>query len=113
MFLVNIRDAKMNLSRYLERVAAGERVIICKHNRPVAELRPVQGARTSPRPIGLGAGQLTVPSSFFDPLPDEELEAFSGGRPGDVEPAPARVAEPRRSYGEPVRRVARGARRRR
>jgi prevent-host-death family protein len=113
MLMVNIRDAKMNLSRYLEGVAAGERVVICKHNRPVAELRPVQGARTSPRPIGLGAGQLTVPSSFFEALPDEELEAFAGGRPGGVEPAPARASEPRRTYGDPVRRVPRAARRRR
>jgi hypothetical protein len=32
------------------------------------------------RPIGLAKGQFEVPSSFFDPLPDELLTAFEGGK---------------------------------
>ena len=33
-------DAKTNLPRLLQRVQAGERFVITKHNRPVAELIP-------------------------------------------------------------------------
>lgn len=32
----------------------------------------------TPRPIGLARGAFEVPDAFFDPLPDELLEAFSG-----------------------------------
>lgn len=31
-----------------------------------------------PRPIGLARGEFTVPDTFFDPLPDEILDAFEG-----------------------------------
>jgi len=30
------------------------------------------------RPIGLAKGQLEIPVSFFDPLPDDMLDAFEG-----------------------------------
>ncbi|MGH3899005.1 MAG: type II toxin-antitoxin system Phd/YefM family antitoxin [Pseudonocardiaceae bacterium] len=39
---VNIHEAKTHLSRLLERVADGERVIISKAGRPVADLVPHQ-----------------------------------------------------------------------
>src|SRR5512135_1520822 len=81
MIVVNIAEAKTNLSHYLEVLAQGERVIIAKWNRPVAELKAIAAARTAERPIGGAAGAVTVPPSFFDPLPDEWLDAFEGGRP--------------------------------
>ena len=33
-------EAKMQFSRLLQRVQAGERIVITRHNRPVAELIP-------------------------------------------------------------------------
>lgn len=41
---VNIHEAKTHLSRLLERVAAGEKVVISKAGRPVADLVPHRGA---------------------------------------------------------------------
>jgi prevent-host-death family protein len=79
MFMVNIHEAKAQLSELIERVAAGESVVICKRNQPVAELRPVAGQRTEPRPFGLAKGLVEIPDSFFEPLPPEDLEAFTGG----------------------------------
>ena len=79
MIVVNIHEAKAKLSEYLEAAARGERVMICNRNRPVAELRAVEAVRTAPRPIGLAEG-FSVPESFFDPLPDDMLDAFEGGR---------------------------------
>jgi antitoxin (DNA-binding transcriptional repressor) of toxin-antitoxin stability system len=106
MKVVNIYEAKAKLSEYLDAVAAGERVLICKRNQPVAELRAVAAARTTPRPIGQAAGRPAVPDAFFDPLPDDVLAAFDG-----VEDAPRqasrskRVAEPSGDYRvEPRRR---------
>ena len=78
MITVNIHDAKTHLSRILRDVIAGETVVLCRRNVAVAEIRPVGASRTQPRPIGLAKGTFEVPSTFLDPLPDEELAAFEG-----------------------------------
>ena len=75
MKIVNIHEIKARLSEYLDLVERGERVLICRRNQPVAELRAVAAVRSEPRSVG-GAG-IEVPSSFFDPLPDEMLDGFS------------------------------------
>jgi antitoxin (DNA-binding transcriptional repressor) of toxin-antitoxin stability system len=41
---VNVYEAKTNFSKLLERVQAGERVIISKNGRPVADLVHHQGS---------------------------------------------------------------------
>jgi antitoxin (DNA-binding transcriptional repressor) of toxin-antitoxin stability system len=76
---VNLHEAKTHLSRWLQRVEKGETIVPCRRNRPVAELRPVPQARTEPRPLGLATGRLTVPPTFFEPLPGELLDGFDGG----------------------------------
>ena len=79
MIKLNIHEAKTHLSRYLERLRKGETIILCKRNTPIAEIRPLTQARSEKRPIGLAKGELVVPSSFFDPLPEDILEGFGGG----------------------------------
>src|SRR5262245_41731766 len=74
---VNIFEAKARLSEYLDRVQRGERVLICRRNQPVAELRPVKASRHEPRPIGGARGTFTILSSFVAPLPEDLLEAFA------------------------------------
>lgn len=37
---VGVAELRQNLSRYLRRVAEGERLVVTDHNRPVAELGP-------------------------------------------------------------------------
>ena len=73
---VSSSEARARLSELLARVADGERVVICKHNQPVAELRHFSEARTEPRKLGLARGEVHIPDSFFDPLPDEILRSF-------------------------------------
>ena len=75
---VNIHDAKTNLSRYLAELTPGEALVLCNRNQPVAELRSLgkKGVR-KPR-IGAARGEFAIPDSFFEPLPDEILKAFSG-----------------------------------
>jgi prevent-host-death family protein len=81
MSKVNIFEVKAKLSEYLDRAVGGERIVICRHNKPVAELRPVDETRTVERPIGPLPGRPTfeVPPSFFDPMTEEELDAWDGG----------------------------------
>jgi antitoxin (DNA-binding transcriptional repressor) of toxin-antitoxin stability system len=75
---VNIHDAKTNLSRYLAELSPGEALLLCNRNRPVAELRSLPKKRIKKPRIGVAKGEFEVPDSFFEPLPDEILEAFTG-----------------------------------
>jgi prevent-host-death family protein len=72
---VNIHDAKTTLSRLIARVEAGDEVVLMRRNVPVARLLPVQNAEPA-RVFGDLKGVFEVPDSFFDPLPDEILDAW-------------------------------------
>jgi prevent-host-death family protein len=72
MTTVNVHEAKTHLSRLLERVAAGEEVVIARAGRPVARLVPINAEE--PRKPGLAKGRLT--KAFFEPLPADELDAW-------------------------------------
>jgi antitoxin (DNA-binding transcriptional repressor) of toxin-antitoxin stability system len=76
---INIHEAKTHLSRYLIDVEKGEKIIICRHNIPVAELRAVDKPEiTEKRPIGLAKGEFEVRDDFFAPLPEEIEDGFYG-----------------------------------
>ena len=78
MIKVNISDAKAHFSRYLESVESGETILLCRRNVPIAEIRPVPKRPAQARPVGIDRG-MVVPASFFEPLPDDLLDAFEGG----------------------------------
>ncbi|TKB71417.1 MAG: type II toxin-antitoxin system Phd/YefM family antitoxin [Nitrospira sp.] len=78
MIKLNIHEAKTHLSKYLAKLKAGERILLCKRNQPVAQITALPELLMRPRPIGLAKGNFTVPRSFFKPLPDELLDAFEG-----------------------------------
>jgi prevent-host-death family protein len=95
---VNIFEVKARLSEYIDAVERGERVLICRRNRPVAELRAVASVRSKPRPIGGAKGRLTVPATFFEPLPLDVTDAFYGDEAGSATRGISRVAEKRATY---------------
>jgi prevent-host-death family protein len=72
--IVNIHEAKTHLSRLLERVQAGEEIVIAKAGVPCARLAPLHPRHPSRTPGRLG-GRLD--DSFFESLPDEELAGWS------------------------------------
>ncbi len=78
MTQVDWQQAQANLPHYLEQVARGETVVICKDDAPIAELRPTTAPTRTPRPLGLGKGLGEIPPSFFEPLPDDLLALFNG-----------------------------------
>jgi antitoxin (DNA-binding transcriptional repressor) of toxin-antitoxin stability system len=49
-----------------------------KRNEPIAEIRPLQSRRSEKRLVGLARWKLAVPREFFEPLPEELLQAFQG-----------------------------------
>ncbi|MCU0634781.1 MAG: type II toxin-antitoxin system prevent-host-death family antitoxin [Gemmatimonadaceae bacterium] len=73
---VNIHEAKTHLSRLLERVAAGETVIIARAGEPIAKVAPLD-APVAPRRLGFLAGELRVPRDF-DRMGGEEIAALFG-----------------------------------
>ena len=82
MIKINTAEAKANLSRYLERVEGGETVVVCRRNVPIAEIRPLPKRLDEPRPVGIDRG-MRIPASFFEPLPDDLLDAFEGSVPSE------------------------------
>ena len=73
-----MQEAKTHLSRHVAGLKAGDRIILCRRNRPVAEIRPISGHQDEPRPVGLGTGLVEVSDAFFDPLPNDILADFDG-----------------------------------
>ncbi len=71
---VNIHDAKTQLSRLLEDVERGERIIIARAGQPVAVLAPYRTA-TRRRKLGQFAGEATIHGDF-DELPPDIAAAF-------------------------------------
>ena len=67
--LVNLYDAKSQLSRLIDRAAAGEDIVIARSGKPIVRLVPVEDAL--PRQPGLLKG-LMIPDALFAPLPDDE-----------------------------------------
>lgn len=60
---VNIHEAKTHLSRLIERVEAGEEVVIARAGRPVARLIGYRD-RTTPRVPGRWRDQITIAPDF-------------------------------------------------
>lgn len=78
MIKLNVHEAKTHLSRYLAKLKKGETILLCRRNAPVAEIRALPLAPQKPRPIGLAKDRFRVPTSFFEPLPEEVVESFRG-----------------------------------
>jgi len=71
---VNIHEAKSQLSRLLEEVEGGERIVIARAGEPVAVLVPYRAA-VRRRRLGLFAGEATIHADFNE-LPPEIAAAF-------------------------------------
>ena len=66
--VVNISDAKTNLSKLVDMVYHGEKVVIAKNNLPLVDLVPHK--QEGKRELGLLKGKFHVPDDFMDEDPD-------------------------------------------
>ena len=76
MPVVNVHQAKTQLSRLLAQVEAGEEVVIARRGEPVARL--VRCKSRGKRRFGAMRGQIVVDDGILDPLPEDELAAWEG-----------------------------------
>ena len=72
MPVINVHEAKTQLSKLLDRAHRGEEVVISKGGKPYARLCPLQAPPR--RKPGWLHGKLG--KAFFAPLPDDELGAW-------------------------------------
>jgi len=80
MTVVNVHQAKTQLSALLAKAERGEEVIIARDGQPVVRLQPVH-ALHEPRKPGQAAGQFWMADDFDAPLPDDILKGFTGEDP--------------------------------
>lgn len=73
MIQANINEIKSKLSEYLDKVSAGETILICNRNVPIAEIKAIAQKVTGRRVLGLAKGKITIDPSFFDPMTNDEL----------------------------------------
>ena len=76
---MNIHEAKTGLSKLVERVEAGEEIVIARAGRPVAKLVAWKPGRARRR-LGLLDGKFTIPDDFNRPLPESLLRMFERPR---------------------------------
>lgn len=74
---VNVHEAKSTLSKLLERVAAGEHIVIARAGTPVADLVPHQRVDLV---FGTAAGEIGYDSDTFDEPDAEVADLFEGRR---------------------------------
>ena len=77
---VNMHEAKTHLSRLVERVEAGEEIVVNRAGKPVARLVAVRPATVSRTPGAL-RGRIQISDDFDAPLPGGIAAAFAGERP--------------------------------
>ena len=68
----NIAQVKESLSAYVAMAERGKRVVVCRRNRPVAELVPVETTDLPNRTrLGSGKGSVVVNCDLTEPAMDE------------------------------------------
>ena len=86
MTMVNMLDAKTNLSWLVEAVENGtDEVIIARNGRPAARLVPMAARGGAAGLIGIGQGAFDFDESVFDALDEEIADMFM---PSQIEERP-------------------------
>lgn len=78
MRTVNMREAKIHLSRLVEAAAKGESIIIARAGKPMVKVVALDAPDARHR-IGFLAGQITVPDDF-DSMGSQEIRTLFSGR---------------------------------
>ncbi len=73
---INIHEAKTHFSSLLQRIQKGEEIIIAKAGHPIAKLVPIESKSARKPGILKDVFNGELCDSFFDSLPEEELDAW-------------------------------------
>lgn len=77
---VNVHEAKTRLSHLLQLVESGEKVVIARHGKPIAELVPA--GKSGGLKLGTGSPELLLNKGddWWQPMTDEEVDAWLEGK---------------------------------
>jgi antitoxin (DNA-binding transcriptional repressor) of toxin-antitoxin stability system len=79
MIRLTLQQIQADFIHHLQEAARKhEAIVVCEDDRPIAEIRPLASPGQTPRPLGLGAGLGQILPSFYEPLPDDVVDAFAG-----------------------------------
>lgn len=70
-------QAEFDIKGLRQALEAGREFTIMREGKPVAKVAPATEEKPRRKPGGL-KGMFTLPDSFFDPLPDDEIAAWEG-----------------------------------
>ena len=70
MATITVHEAKTHLSKLLQRVEAGEEIVIARGSVPIARLVPI--ARDDRPRLGTWAGAIELAEDFDAPLPEAD-----------------------------------------
>ncbi len=73
---IDLDEADSKLSKQLRELNDGDRILLYRESKPIAEVRLLPEKRK--RTCGHARGQFEVTDSFFEALPDDILDAFEG-----------------------------------
>ena len=80
MRLVNVHQAKTNLSRLIDQAHAGETIVLAKAGKPWARLMPLEAPTPRRIPGRLRSqGPLSQPDALLEPMTSEELSDWESG----------------------------------
>jgi prevent-host-death family protein len=75
--IINIYDAKTQLSKLIEQAAAGKDVVIARGGKPVARLTRLDAPKRNLK-FGVLKGKVKIAEDFDAALPDEVVAQFEG-----------------------------------
>jgi len=100
MPIVNIFEAKTNLSKLVARAEQGEEIIIARNGKPAVRLTQLESATKPQIRFGGLKGKIWVADDFDDDLPEDLLKEFEGDifppmppDPVSSDPAPPSLAK--------------------
>ena len=71
-----VHAAKTNLSKLIAAALDGDDIVIARNDHPVVRLVPIEPLKK--RQFGVLKGKISIGPEFFEPLPEDELNAWYG-----------------------------------
>jgi prevent-host-death family protein len=84
MIVVNIREAKTQLSKLVDRAVKGEAFVIAKAGKPLVKVAALD-TPPAPQRLGFLAGEIAVPDDF-NRMDEAEIDALFGSEAGRAVP---------------------------
>src|SRR5438067_8501729 len=101
MLKVNLHEVKARLSKYIEMVEAGEVVVVCKRNEPIAEIRSIAKKQKKSPQLGWAEPMQKISANLKD-LTDSDLlhwEEDGTNRFGNIARSPTKAGQKGTSCG--------------